>query len=93
MKYLLPLLLLTGCAVKETHLQPINDALSKQQQYLLAVINAHNTLATCLKDNDTVKAIKECVAKSYEKKGALRKVDDINTPSNDPGVGTLERNK
>jgi outer membrane biogenesis lipoprotein LolB len=66
--YPLGLLLLTGCAVKETHLQPINDALSKQQQYLLAVINAHNTLATCIKDNDTVKAIKACVAKAYEKK-------------------------
>lgn len=72
-KLLIALTLLTGCAVKETHLQPINDALSKQQQYLLAVINAHNTLATCIKDNDTVKAIKACVAKAYEKKEEAKK--------------------
>lgn len=61
-------LLLTGCAAKQVDLQPVTDAMKQQQQYLMAVINAHNTLATCLKDNDTIKAIKVCVAKAYEAK-------------------------
>jgi len=67
-KLLIALTLLTGCSAQSVDLKPVTEAVTKQQQYLLAVINAHNTLATCLKDNDTIKAIKVCVAKSYEKK-------------------------
>jgi len=67
-------LLLTGCAA-QSKIEPekIVQEVLQQKQVLLAVVQAHNTLATCLKDNDSVKAIKECVAKAYEKKGEPKK--------------------
>lgn len=66
---LIPLLLLTGCSA-QSKIEPekIAQEVLQQKQVLLAVVTAHNMLATCLKDNDSVKAIKDCVAKAYQKK-------------------------
>ena len=66
-KLTIALILLSGCAAKQIDLQPVTDAVKSQQQYLMAVINAHNTLATCIKEHDTLKLVKECIAKAYTK--------------------------
>ena len=70
MKYLLPLLLLTGCSAQSADLKPVTEAVTKHSQYLQLLTQdvrnvgaMHNVLATCVKEaNGDFKKVSPCIS-------------------------------